>query len=156
MSRSAVVVASFVFFAACASTSAVDRPTRQVTGTAGDVRVDAEIGTPRRAGQPIPITYVITNERPAPITIADVASETKLDAATDTATVKIGVHAPGTTPRWVRIAPGEKKTFNTVARLTLPTADADAAKRTQLRLQVNFVDDARAEAVYTNAIAAYE
>jgi hypothetical protein len=121
---------------------------RRVSGVGGDVHVDARLAS-ARVGEPVAIEYTVTNERPAPITIADVAPQTTFDAETHTATVKIGVAQTGGKPSLIRLAPGEKKSFRAVARLE--TEDAEAL----LRLQVHFVDDGRPESVYTNATAAY-
>lgn len=145
------VLFAVLLLAACSSSTPVDTAPQLLAGAGGDVRVDAEIAVPPRAGEPIAIQYVITNERPAPITIADVLPQTTFDPETHTATVKIGVVASGSKPSLVRLAPGEKKSFRTVARL----ASAAAENRTLLRLQVNFADDGRPESVYTNAVPAY-
>src|SRR5687767_9513022 len=143
MKRSAVVIA-VLLLVACATTPAVDLTPQVLTGEGADVRIEAEIAAQPRAGEPIAIAYAITNERAAPITIAEVTPQTTFDLASSTATIKIGLAAPGATTRLVRIAPGEKKSFRTVARLAgiVPTRDADprAVNRTMLRLQVNFVD----------------
>lgn len=156
MRRAAVIV--FLFLAACASTPAIDRSPTRATGKGGDVRIEAMIAPQPRAGEPIAIEYVITNGRPAPISIAEVAPQTTFDAESHTATLKIGgSSAAGAT--LVRLAPGEEKTFRTVAHLgaLVPATPADPRghTRTMLRLQVNFLDDGRPESVYTNAVPAY-
>ncbi len=123
------------------------------------MRVDAEIAAPARSGDPIEIRYVITNGRPAPITFANVPPETSFDMGTNTVTVKIGAEGPGTSASLVRLAPGEKRSFSTVAGLDSTVSsipgETGGANGTLLRLQVNFVDDGRPESVYTSAIPAY-
>jgi hypothetical protein len=136
-----------LFLTAC-STAAVDMSEpRRVVGTESMVRVDAEISDAARAGAPIGITYEITNQRSTAIAVADILPETTFDAETRTVTVNIGAEVPGTTilPRLVQIAPGEKKSFSTSARITrmMPaqTADPRRTPATLLRLKVNFLGD---------------
>ena len=143
------------FVVACASTPALDTQPTRAEGEGGDVRVEATIGAQPRAGGPISIEYVITNGRPAPISIAEVTPQTTFDAETNTATVKVGGTAAGGGAGLVRLAPGEQRTFRTAVRLEGTTAGTSEETRTMLRLQVNFLDDGRPESVYTNAVPAY-
>ena len=136
------------FLAACATTPVNMNEPRRVVGTESNVRVDAEIrGDELRPGTPVPITYQITNLRETPIAIADVIPLTEYDSETHTVTVDIGSEVPGeqTLPRLVSIAPGEKKTFTTAARvaLAMQTTAAPGARRpiSDLRLRVTFLND---------------
>ena len=147
MTRIGSPVILLFLFTACASTAVNMSEPRRVVGTESLVRVDAEINEVVRAGAPIGITYEITNQRPTAIAVADIVPETTFDAETRTVTVSIGSEVPGTTllPRLVKIAPGEKKSFSTTARVNrmLPVMSADprANATTLLRLKVNFLGD---------------
>ena len=132
----------------CATTNVnMDEP-RRVVGTENAVRIDAEIiGEEVQNGAHVPITYAITNQRATAIAVADLIPTTAYDPETQTLTVDIGTEVPGNTllPRLISIAPGEKKTFNTMARMVfaLPrNGDAHrAAPLTELRLRLNFLGD---------------
>jgi hypothetical protein len=145
------VLASVAFLACAAACSTanvnMDEP-RRVVGTENAVRIDAEIsGEEVQNGAHVPITYVITNQRPTAIAIADLIPVTAYDPETQTITVDIGSEVPGLSllPRLISIGPGEKKTFSTMARVVfaLPrNTDAHLADpRTELRLRVNFLGD---------------
>ncbi len=135
--------------AGCATLPPVDMSApRRVVGTESAVRIDAEVvGDEMRAGVPLPITYEITNQRSVQIAIADIVSETTYDEESNTLTVNIGSEVPGSTllPRLIAIAPGEKKTFSTTARLanliTRPLANPQRRQSLALRIKVNFLGD---------------
>jgi hypothetical protein len=147
MTRAAVVLLASVLLSACASKPPVNMSaTRRVVGTENAVRIDAEIVEEMRVGGAISITYVITNQRPTAIAVADILPETTYDREAGTMTVSIGSEVPGevTLPRLVRIDPGEKKSFTTAARVgrVMPmTLNPQAPARTLLRLKVNFLGD---------------
>ena len=147
MKRLAAVL--LVFAAGCASTKTVDfNEPRRVLGTENQVRVDAQVyGDHFSSGSAITIKYDVTNERPNPVAIADILPETSYDDETQTVTVSIGSEVPGNylLPRLVAIAPGEKKSFQVIARITLmfPTDAMTPLTRypNALRLKVNFLGD---------------
>lgn len=122
---------------------------RRVVGTENLVRIDAQISADQVApGAQIPITYEITNQRDKPIAIAELNPETTYDTDTHMFTVNIGSEVPGNTmlPRLISIAPGEKKSFSTVARVlyVMPPRSVDPIMRMPpagLRLKLNFLGD---------------
>ena len=147
MRKPLLVPAVLLFVAGCATAPVnMDEP-RRVVGTENGVRIDAQIlGDQLSPSVQIPITYDITNERPAPIAIADLIPEATYDEDTQTVTVSIGSEVPGVEylPRLIAIAPGEKRTFKVVARVSLvinrgvtPMSRFPNA----LRLKVNFLSD---------------
>ena len=145
-----VIVIATILATACASvatkTPVDQKVARRVVGTDNDVRIDGEIyGDQLGMAVTIPVKYDITNRRPAPIAIADLIPETSYDAETQTVTVSIGSEVPGSQllPRLISIAPGEKKTFSTVARVNLLMPSGTPAMRfpSAMRLKVNFLGD---------------
>lgn len=138
-----------VFATGCASTKTVDlNEPRRILGTENQVRVDAEVfGERVSSGSAITIKYDITNERENPIAVADILPETSYDAETQTITVSLGSEVPGNhlLPRLIAIAPGEKKSFQVTARITLmfPTDAMTPLTRypNALRVKLNFLGD---------------
>ena len=137
-----------LFFTACTSAPVDMTAPRRVVGTESAVRVDAEIrGEEIRPGSPVPITYEITNQRDQTIAVAEVVSVTTYDSETQTITVNIGSEVPGLEllPHLITIAPGEKKSFSTAARVAAVTQVGAAGPRARysagLRLKVNFLGD---------------
>ena len=139
--------AALLFLVGCASSAPVNmKESRRVVGTENDVRVDAQIfGDLLSASSNIPLKYDITNNRPQVIAVADIVPETTYDPDTQTVTVSIGSEVPGETllPRLIPIAPGEKKSFSTVARVNIminhsvtPTSRFPNA----MRVKVHFLD----------------
>lgn len=149
MNRTATVVTSLLFCAACStSTNPVNMAEpRRVVGTESAVRIDAEITDAVSAGAPLSITYVITNHRAQAIAVADILPEITFDRESRMVTVSIGAEVPGEVmlPRLVRIGPGEQKSFSTSARVVamVPMASSDprAGNQTLLRLKLNFLGD---------------
>jgi hypothetical protein len=141
---------TLLLLAGCSSIPVdMDAP-RRVVGTESAVRVDAEIrGDELRPGTPVPITYEITNNRDRPIAVADIVPETSYDAESQVVTVNIGSEVPGEQllPRLVEIAPGEKKTFTTSARIAFlsPASGGEGSPSPNLayglRVKVNFLGD---------------
>lgn len=122
---------------------------RRAVGTADAIRVDALVhGDQIVPGARVPITWEITNQRSAPIAVADIIPETSFDEESNLFTVTIGSEVPGNEllPRLVEIAPGEKKSFSGTASLKfiLPPRQADPFRpppAAELRLKVNFLRD---------------
>ena len=131
--------------AACATPRIDMNEPRRVVGTENDVRVDAEIEGDRLTGSmTLPFRYEITNLRPDPIAVADLVPEASYDAETQTVTVGVGSEVPGNQllPKLITIAPGEKKSFATTARIRLlmpPPGSIHARYPNALRIKVNFL-----------------
>lgn len=110
--------------AGCATTHPVDmKEPRRLVGTENGVRVDAQVTTEQLSpGGSIPITYDITNERTAPIAVADLVPESSYDSDTQTVTITFGSEVPGYSflPRLLVIAPGAKKSFSSRANVNVP------------------------------------
>ncbi len=146
--RHLIVPAALLFAVACASSAPVNmEEPRRVVGTENDVRVDALIfGDRLSSSSNIPLKYDITNNRADIIAIADIVPETSYDPETQTVTVNIGSEVPGETllPRLIPIAPGEKKSFSTVARVNIMFNNASvpyARFPNAMRVKVNFLDN---------------
>jgi hypothetical protein len=134
----------------CASSAPLDMAEpRRVVGTESLVRIDAQISADAVApGAQVPIAYEITNQRNTAIAVAELIPETTYDAESHTFTVSIGSEVPGNTllPRLVLIGPGEKKSFNAVARVihVMPPRPTDAQYTippAAFRLKLNFLGD---------------
>lgn len=124
----------------------MDEP-RRVVGTENDVRIDAQIlGDQLSPSIQIPVTYDITNQRPAAIAVADLIPEVTYDEETQIVTVSIGSEVPGVEflPRLIVIPPGEKRTFKTVARVNLVVSRGVTPMSrfpNALRVKLNFLSD---------------
>jgi hypothetical protein len=151
------VVLLLLSAAGCASSSPsptpkssvhMDEP-RRIVGTENDVRVDAEIvGDHLTAGAPIPITYIVTNQRSTPILIADLLPQTNYDPETGMVTIEIGTEIPGEEllPRLIAISSGEKRSFTTKAVLNVMVGRNRAPTAVipqQLRLRINFLGETK-------------
>jgi hypothetical protein len=147
----AAVLFSVVVVSGCATTTSqktVDmKEARRVVGTENDVRIDAEVyGDRLSTSTTLPIKYDITNSRPQPILIADMVPDATYDQETQMVTISIGSEVPGDAllPRLIPILPGEKKTFNTAAHVSI-SAQAGVSPFIRhpnaVRIRVNFLDD---------------
>ncbi len=149
MQKSFLFVAAVLVAAGCATArKPVDlNEARRVVGTENRVRVDAEIFSDKLTmSSSIPVKYDITNERADAIAIADLIPETSYDPDTQTVTVSIGSEVPGANllPRLIAIGPGEKKSFSTVARVSIVIGRALTPTMrypNALRLKVSFLGD---------------
>ncbi len=147
--RKSFLLISTLLIAACASTrsSPVNQnEPRRVVGTDNDVRIDGELfGDQLSPSITLPIKYDITNNRQAPIAIAELVPEVNYDEETRTVTVSIGSEVPGSTllPHLISIKPGEKKSFSSIARVNimLPAGTPITRIPRQLQLKLNFLDD---------------
>ncbi|HEY4640416.1 MAG TPA: hypothetical protein VII75_03660, partial [Thermoanaerobaculia bacterium] len=119
---------------------------RRMVGTENNVRVDAEIyGEEMVQGSAVAIKYEITNQRATTILIADLIAQTTYDPDTRVVTIDIGSEIPGAEllPRLISIPSGERRTFNTGARINirLPPNSPWTPKPRALQLRVNFLGD---------------
>jgi hypothetical protein len=142
-----IASALLLILCGCSSTVVDMAEPRRIVGTENSVRIDAQvIGEEIGPGARIPITYEVTNQRPTAIAFAELIPETTYDAESGTFTVSIGSEVPGNTtlPRLVAIAPGEKKSFTTVARMIYMMPPTTADRRTagaDFRMKLNFLSD---------------
>lgn len=146
--RSLIFPAALLFVVGCASSAPVNmEEPRRVVGTENDVRIDAQIfGERLSSSSNIPVKYDITNNRSSAIAVADIVPHTTYDPDTRTVTMSIGSEVPGETllPRLIPIAPGEKKSFSTVARVNIMVNHSltpSARFPNAMRVKVNFLDD---------------
>src|SRR5438067_11632613 len=119
---------------------------RRMVGTENNVRVDAEIyGEDMIQGSSIAIKYEITNQRPTPILIADLITQSNYDPDTRTVTIDVGSEIPGEEllPRLISIPSGERRTFTTGANINvrMPINSPWTPKPRALQLRVNFLGD---------------
>ena len=141
-----------VFAAGCASSTppAIDmNEPRRVVGTENAVRIDAQVyGETLTINSAVPVKYEITNQRETAIAFADLTPDVTYDPETQIVTVGLGSEVPGNemVPRLIRIPPGQKKSFSTVARVQIrPVAAGSMAPTARLprglRLKVSFLGD---------------
>lgn len=146
-----IALAAVLIAAGCATQQVHMQEPRRVVGTEEAVRIDAEItGDSIGPNVQIPITYAITNQRPQTIAIADLIPDSTYDAETRTVTVSLGTEVPGENflPRLITIAPGEKKTFSTTARVRIAISVGNSDSPifhvpNALRIKVNFLGDTK-------------
>lgn len=148
MKRSIPLLLLAVLAAGCASSGTVVNPEepRRVVGTENDVRIDAQVfGEKISAATALPIRYEITNQRNTPIAVADIVPHSSYDEETRTITIDLGSEVPGTEllPRLITIAPGEKKSFSTAARVRIAmpgdVRSLAAGIPATLRIKLNFL-----------------
>ena len=149
--RNRSILVAALFAAGCASSPPaidMDEP-RRVVGTENAVRVDAQVyGETLTSHTNVPVKYEITNQRETAIAFADLTPDVTYDPETQIVTVGLGSEVPGNqlVPRLIRIAPGQKKSFSTVARIQLRPNAASTMSPTArfprgLRLKVSFLGD---------------
>lgn len=141
---------AMVALAGCATTHPVDMTQpRRLVGTDNGVRVDATIATEQLSPSgSIAITYDITNDRPAPIAVADLLPQSSYDADTQTITVTFGSEVPGYSflPRLLLIPAGAKKSFSSRATVNVPVMGNTVAGTfgrfpNGLRVKLHFLTD---------------
>jgi hypothetical protein len=99
----------------------------RVLGFENGIRVDALFygltGSGRSAT--VSVTYEIENQRSSPIAFAEIVPVSSFDSETGTFSVIVGSEVPGheLLPRLIEIKPGERASFSTAARLTVPAVD---------------------------------
>lgn len=128
--RSVALVAAVALLSACGSSGTVDMEEEsRVLGLEDGVRVDALFygltGSGRSAS--ISVVYEIENQRGDSIAVAEIVPATSFDNETGTFTVIVGSEVPGQQmlPRLIEIKPGERTSFTTAARLTVPSVDPE-------------------------------
>ena len=144
-----LAIALLLFTAGCASSAVDMSEPRRIVGTENAVRIDGQVTVEElRPGAHVPIKWEITNQRSAPIAVADLVPQTDYDRDSHTFTVTIGSEVPGNQmlPRLVLIAPGEKRVFSGTARVAsiLPPRSADVNVRVppaDFRMKLNFLGD---------------
>jgi hypothetical protein len=146
--RVVAILLTVIVISGCASSKTVDMTeARRVVGTENDVRIDAEVyGDRLSTTTTLPLKYDITNHRDKAILIADILPDATYDNETYTVTITIGTEVPGEAflPRLIPIGPGEKKTFNTAAHITIASSiNVSPWMRhpNAVRIRVNFLDD---------------
>lgn len=102
---------------------------RRALGREHDIRVDAQLVRDSISpGAAVGVVYQIQNFGSSSVAIADKIASASYDSETRTITVALGAEIPdaGNMPRFVTIAPGEKKIFRAAA---VPSLSAAAMRR---------------------------
>lgn len=148
MNRVVPLLFAATLLAGCTASKPVDlTEPRRVVGTENDVRIDAAVYGDRLApSMTLPIQYDITNHRDNTILIADLIPDAHYDPETLMVTISIGTEIPGEQflPRLIPIAPGEKKSFRTAAKIVIMSAAGTnpwARRPNAVNLRVNFLVD---------------
>ncbi|HEY0592161.1 MAG TPA: hypothetical protein VGE86_03735 [Thermoanaerobaculia bacterium] len=148
-----VAFAAALLMAACSTSqssvsttptdASVDKSFR-VLGRDNDVRIEAKVLTNEfRQAANVAITYEIENFRKEAIAFAPLAPTVDYEPGSRTLTVGLGSEIPveEAFPRLVRILPGERRTFSTGARLTVPPpATSSRFGPRYLQLRFNYLD----------------
>lgn len=147
-----VAVAAALLAAACSTSqssvsttptdASVDKSFR-VLGRDNDVRVEAKVLTNEiRQAATVAITYEVENLRKEPIAFAPVDPTVDYEPASRTVTVGLGseIPDPETFPKLVRILPGERKTFTTGARISVPPSSSVRLGPRYLQLRFSYLD----------------
>ena len=148
MKRAALLLLLAVAVACASSSKPIVESTeaRRAVGTENGVRLDVELYSETlRTNLSLPLKYDITNNRNQTILVADLIPEGSYDSDTHTVTVNLGTEIPGEQflPRLIPIRPGERKTFNTAARVVIATGPGTpwTPKPNGVRIRLNFLDD---------------
>jgi hypothetical protein len=149
-----VALTATILAAACASTPqpvstraadpGIDKSLR-VLGRDNDVRIEARVTTNeiRQSGL-VAIAYDIENFRAEPIVFAVLDPTVDYEPSSRTLTVGLGSEIPReeALPRLVRIAPGERKSFSTGARISVPVGAMARSGPRYLQVRVSYLEGA--------------
>lgn len=144
-----VVVVTFASVTSLIGAMRVDpHEARRFVGREDDVRVDAQLITPNlRPNGTVSVVFEIQNFRNEPIALDPSATSSEYDEQTGTATVIVGAEIPDAKKpnRLVVVNSGEKKSFTTAARLSMPLSAAVAAHRQPqlVQVKVNYLGDVK-------------
>lgn len=122
---------------------------RRLVATDNDVRLDAQVKVEMLGpSTDVPIDYVVTNNRPTAIAIAELIPNATYDSDTQTVTVTFGSEVPGQQflPRLIVIKPGEHRAFSSGARVNVPITELVNQNPFHrypngLRIRLNFLGD---------------
>ncbi|HEU5162450.1 MAG TPA: hypothetical protein VFV54_04830 [Thermoanaerobaculia bacterium] len=147
-----VALAATLLAAACASTpqpvstdptdAAADKSLR-VLGRDNDVRIEARVLTNEfRQSSLVAISYDIENLRGEPIVFAALEPTVDYEPSSRTLTLSLGTEIPlqQAFPRLVRIAAGERRTFTSGARISVPSGSAMRSGPRYLQVRFNYLD----------------
>lgn len=145
-----LLTAAVLVAAGCATTRPVDmKEPRRLVGTENGVRLDAQITTEQLSpASSIAVSYDVTNERQAPIAVADLVPQGTYDPDSQTVTITFGSEVPGYSflPRLIVIPPGAKKSFSARANVNVPAVGNSVAGSfgrypNGLQVKLHFLDD---------------
>jgi hypothetical protein len=131
---------------ACATASVdLDEP-RRIIGTESDVRVDAQVFAEKvGTGSSVRVVWEIENQRRDPIAVAELVPAVTYEATERTIIVNVGSEVPGNQllPRLIKIAPGERKTFEGLANVGIRTPPPGPFANTPryLQLKLSFLSN---------------
>ena len=149
-----VALAATLLAAACASTpqavstdptdASADKSLR-VLGRDNDVRIEALVlANEFRQSSLVAISYDIENLRPEPIVFAALDPTVEYEPSSRTLTLSLGTEIPleHAYSKLVRIAPGERRTFTSGARISVPAGSAVRSGPRYLQVRFNYLDGA--------------